>query len=58
MGFVEIIGCYNRLMSPGKTHHAIAGQVILEKLGVFDISSIVGAHHGMPVDRKRKLLRN
>jgi CRISPR-associated endonuclease/helicase Cas3 len=33
------------------THHALAGEVITRKLGVNEgIASIVGAHHGKPVD--------
>lgn len=39
------------LASPRRTHHALAGQVILGKMGVReDIASIVGAHHGKPID--------
>lgn len=52
-GFVGITQYYSRLMNPEKTHHAIAGQVLLKSFGVAsDISSIVGAHHGMPVDEE------
>jgi len=38
------------------SHHALAGQVILSSYGVKDdISSIVGAHHGKPIDNKSSL---
>lgn len=37
--------------SPGKTHHSLAGEVILKRYGVrSDIGSIIGAHHGKPVE--------
>jgi CRISPR-associated endonuclease/helicase Cas3 len=37
--------------SPRESHHALAGQVILNEAGIRpDIASIVGAHHGKPVD--------
>ena len=50
-GFSGISDCFERLMNAIETHHALAGQVLLEIFGVsFDISSIVGAHHGMPLD--------
>lgn len=40
-----------KLANPEKSHHALAGEVILHRLGVTDdIASIVGAHHGKPVD--------
>ncbi len=33
------------------THHALAGEVIIRKFGVNEgIASIIGAHHGKPVD--------
>jgi CRISPR-associated endonuclease/helicase Cas3 len=33
------------------THHSLAGEVIVQKMGVNEgIASIVGAHHGKPVD--------
>lgn len=52
-GFVEITQYYPRLMNAGKTPHALAGQALLESFGVApDISSIVGAHHGKPVDHQ------
>ncbi|HZK27257.1 MAG TPA: CRISPR-associated helicase Cas3' [Thermoclostridium sp.] len=56
VGFLGITGYYNRLMNPAKTHHAIAGQTLLESFGVArDISSIVGAHHGNPVAKKEDI---
>ncbi|HBG02792.1 MAG TPA: CRISPR-associated endonuclease Cas3'', partial [Firmicutes bacterium] len=55
-GFVGITKYYGRLMNPEKTPHAIAGQVLLESYGVgSDISSIVGAHHGTPVEDKSEI---
>lgn len=37
--------------SPEKTHHALGGHVLLKNFGVNDdICSIVGGHHGKPVD--------
>ncbi|MEE3393605.1 MAG: CRISPR-associated helicase Cas3' [Lachnospiraceae bacterium] len=40
-----------KLQSPEKTRHPLAGEVILSKYGFKDdIASIVGAHHGKPVD--------
>ena len=39
------------LASPKESHHALAGQAILQAAGIRpDIASIVGAHHGKPVD--------
>lgn len=39
-----------------KTPHALAGQVLLNSYGVGeDIASIVGGHHGKPVDNKREI---
>ena len=39
------------LSSPRQSHHSLAGEVILTRYGVkADISSIVGGHHGKPVD--------
>ena len=54
-GFENIINLYkNRasyLAEPRATHHAKSGQAFLEDYGVnSDISSIIGAHHGRPVD--------
>lgn len=41
------------LSSPKKTHHALASQCLLSWYGVGDdICSIVGAHHGKPIDNK------
>lgn len=43
-----------RLTSPGETPHALAGQVILRKLGIGeDVASIVGSHHGRPTNSYR-----
>lgn len=40
--------------SPRASHHALAGQVILNEAGIRpDIASIVGAHHGKPVDSEK-----
>ena len=40
-----------RLANPEKSPHALAGQYLLSEYGVReDIASIVGAHHGKPVD--------
>lgn len=39
------------LTAPRATHHTLAGEFILKKYGVEDdIGSIVGAHHGKPID--------
>lgn len=39
------------LTDRNKSHHTVAGEAILDNLGVKkDIGSIVGAHHGKPVD--------
>ena len=39
------------LANPSKTHHSIAGEYILTKYHIkHDIGSIVGGHHGKPVD--------
>ncbi len=44
------------LSSPKESPHNIAGQYLLEKYGVCDdISSIVGAHHGKPVNNKEQI---
>lgn len=41
------------LANPEKSHHALAGEVILQEMGIADdIASIIGAHHGKPVDSK------
>lgn len=48
-GFRGIADYSRNLMNPKETHHALAGQILLENFGVSpDITSIVGAHHGMP----------
>lgn len=46
------VGIHNlELANANKSHHSIAGQVILENFGVKrDVSSIVGSHHGKSVD--------
>lgn len=44
---------YLNLTSPHRSHHSLAGQCILSWLGARDdIASIVGAHHGKPIDSK------
>lgn len=45
-------GIHNlELANANKSHHSIAGQVMLEKFGVKrDVSSIVGSHHGKSVN--------
>ncbi|MBG9981892.1 CRISPR-associated helicase Cas3' [Aerococcaceae bacterium DSM 111020] len=44
------------LPNSNKSHHAIAGQFILEKNDVpHSIASIIGAHHGQPVNSQRDL---
>ncbi|RLK64295.1 CRISPR-associated helicase Cas3' [Atopobacter sp. AH10] len=44
------------LASPEKTPHALAGQYILHALGVkSDIASIIGGHHGKPIDTLKQL---
>ena len=41
------------LASPRCSHHSLAGQVILSRSGVReDLASIIGAHHGNPVDER------
>ncbi len=41
------------LSSRDRSPHALAGQFLLDKYGVKDdISSIIGGHHGKPVDDK------
>lgn len=41
------------LASINKSHHSLAGQAILWSFGIADdISSIVGAHHGKPIDNR------
>lgn len=48
-GFSDIRA--SRLANPEKSHHALAGHFLLSVYGVGkDIASIVGAHHGKPVD--------
>ena len=49
-GFVGISSLV--LISPQKTHHALAGEYLLKKEFNLrdDIGSIVGAHHGKPID--------
>lgn len=39
-----------KLANPGKSHHALAGQTILQWAGIKeDIASIIGSHHGKTV---------
>lgn len=39
------------LASPKSTHHSLAGEYLLTKYGLHeDIASMVGAHHGKPID--------
>ena len=41
------------LSSPRSTHHTLAGEVILNEFGIRDdIASIIGGHHGKPLDKK------
>ncbi|HHY09219.1 MAG TPA: CRISPR-associated helicase Cas3' [Firmicutes bacterium] len=55
-GFSGISECYNSLMNPGATHHAVAGQALLEHFGISPgITAIVGAHHGTPVDFEQEI---
>lgn len=50
-GICEIAERFQKLHAQTQTTHAIAGEVILHRMGVLDdISSIIGAHHGMPAD--------
>lgn len=45
------------ISDPLKTHHALAGQVILDRYGVdISISSIIGSHHGKPINSKEEIL--
>lgn len=45
-----------QLVNPKKTHHTIAGEFLLVNRGVRkDIASIVGAHHGKPIDTEDEL---
>lgn len=55
--FQEKIGSVkSTLLSPEKSLHALAGQVILEKEGIKeDISNIIGAHHGLPIQSKKEV---
>lgn len=49
-GFREITSL--TLADPEKSHHSVAGEYLLKKYGLKDdIGSIVGGHHGKPVDR-------
>ena len=51
-GFVDFTSL--RLSSPRFSHHALAGQTLLTSFGVNeDIASIIGAHHGRPIDDKQ-----
>jgi CRISPR-associated endonuclease/helicase Cas3 len=56
VGFVGITKFYDSLMNPSASPHALAGQALLESYGVSqDISSIVGAHHGIPAVNEREV---
>lgn len=45
-----------QLTSPEKTHHSIAGQYLLSSYGVQeDIATIIGGHHGRPIDSKEEV---
>lgn len=56
IGFEGITQYYSRLMDPSATPHAMAGQALLESLGISKgISSIVGAHHGKPPDDQSEI---
>lgn len=45
-----------RLANPEKSPHALAGQYLLSEYGVReDIASVVGAHHGKPVDDSNRI---
>lgn len=49
IGFTDI-GCFDN-KNASKSPHNIAGQYLLHEYGIGeDISSIIGAHHGRPVD--------
>lgn len=53
-GFHGLTDLY--LANPKVSHHTVAGEYLLEQMGVRkDISSIVGAHHGKPVDSEELL---
>lgn len=52
-GFTGISTVY--LQFPRKSHHSIAGQYLLSTYGVKeDISTIIGGHHGKPVDETKE----
>ncbi|AXY25306.1 CRISPR-associated helicase/endonuclease Cas3 [Suicoccus acidiformans] len=47
-----------QLASPNESHHALAGERIIRQLGVKeDIASIIGAHHGKPVEHEERIAR-
>lgn len=51
-GFVDFSSL--QLSSAKYSHHPLAGQTLLASFGVNeDIASIVGAHHGRPIDNKQ-----
>lgn len=55
-GFSGISALQKQLANPEKSPHALAGQFLLKKLGVRDdISTIIGAHHGKPIDNESTL---
>ncbi len=44
------------ISDPNKSHHSLAGQVILENYGVdISISTIIGSHHGKPINSKDEI---
>lgn len=50
-GFTDISNV--KFPSPNKSHHALAGETLLFWYGVNDdIASIIGGHHGKPLDNK------
>ena len=54
IGFRGLSNTY--LQNPNESPHSLAGQYILKKFGIKDdISSIVGSHHGKPIDVKSLL---
>lgn len=55
-GFTELENW--SIESTSKSPHALAGQVLLNSYGVReDIASIIGGHHGKPVDDKLEIMK-
>lgn len=53
-GFTDISNL--RLLSPNRSHHGLSGQTLLDNFGVRkDIASVVGGHHGKPIEEKHSL---